>query len=210
MILCRCITSDASFIVSQLQGKFHVINNIQCKAFVDLEKAFDRVPRRVIWWALRNLGIKEWLLWLIQSIMKMTEAECGTSVMSSVWKWVFTKALAWAPYCSFRFWKPSPESFALDVFVKICMQMTWSSSLNPWRNCKIIWSSGRLTWKERDFRSTWPKPRSWYLGQHSMCFRSPTKTPVLCVSMVWWLFQLVPQAMQWYLWLSEDWSQLQV
>ena len=25
-------------------------------AFVDLEKAFDQVPRKVIWWALRKLG----------------------------------------------------------------------------------------------------------------------------------------------------------
>ena len=29
-----------------------------------------------------------------------------------------------------------------------CVQMTWLSSLNRWRNCKISWSSGRSTWKE--------------------------------------------------------------
>ena len=62
------------------------------------------------------------------------------------------------------------------------MQMTWSSSLNHWRNYKRSWSSGRLTWKERDFGSTWAKPRSWFLGQDSMCFGNPAKTPVVCVS----------------------------
>ena len=37
-------------------------------AFVDLEKAFDRVPRQVIWWAMRKLGVEEWLVRLIQSM----------------------------------------------------------------------------------------------------------------------------------------------
>ena len=39
-------------------------------AFVDLEKAFDRVPRDVIWWAMRKLGIDEWLVRLVQSMYK--------------------------------------------------------------------------------------------------------------------------------------------
>jgi len=30
--------------------------------FVDLEKAFDRVPREVIRWAMRKLGVEEWLV----------------------------------------------------------------------------------------------------------------------------------------------------
>ena len=34
-------------------------------AFVDLEKAFDCVPRKVIWWALIKLGVDEWIVWLV-------------------------------------------------------------------------------------------------------------------------------------------------
>ena len=37
-------------------------------AFVDLEKAFDRVPRKVIWWALRKLGVEEWIVRLVQGM----------------------------------------------------------------------------------------------------------------------------------------------
>ena len=37
-------------------------------AFVDLEKAFDRVPRKVLWWALRSLGVEEWAVPVIQGM----------------------------------------------------------------------------------------------------------------------------------------------
>ena len=37
-------------------------------AFVDLEKAFDRVPRKVIWWELRKLGVEEWIVRLVQGM----------------------------------------------------------------------------------------------------------------------------------------------
>ena len=37
-------------------------------AFMDLEKAFDPVPRTVIWWALRKLGVEEWIVLLVQEM----------------------------------------------------------------------------------------------------------------------------------------------
>ena len=37
-------------------------------AFVDLEKAFDQVPQKVIWWALRKLGVEEWIVRLVQGM----------------------------------------------------------------------------------------------------------------------------------------------
>ena len=39
-------------------------------AFVDLEKAFDRVPREVTRWALRKAGMDEWL---VKAVMVMYE-----------------------------------------------------------------------------------------------------------------------------------------
>jgi len=37
---------------------------------VDLEKAFDKVPREVMQWAMRRLSVEEWLVGII---MKMYE-----------------------------------------------------------------------------------------------------------------------------------------
>ena len=39
-------------------------------AFIDLEKAFDRVPREVIWRSMRKLKIDEWLVRIVQSMYK--------------------------------------------------------------------------------------------------------------------------------------------
>ena len=42
-------TTDAIFVVGQLQEKYLAAKKRLYTAFVDLEKAFDGVPRTVIW-----------------------------------------------------------------------------------------------------------------------------------------------------------------
>ena len=61
-------TTDAIFVVRQLQEKYLAANKRLYMAFVDLEKAFDRIPRKVIWWALRKLGVVEWIVRLVQGM----------------------------------------------------------------------------------------------------------------------------------------------
>ena len=55
-------TTDAIFMVRQLQEKYLAVNKRLYMAFSDLQKAFDRVARKVIWLALRKLGIEEWIV----------------------------------------------------------------------------------------------------------------------------------------------------
>ena len=51
-----------------MQENFRVKSKQLYFGFVDLEKAFDRVPREVISWAMRKLGIAEWLVSAVTSM----------------------------------------------------------------------------------------------------------------------------------------------
>jgi len=52
----------------QMQENFRVKGKKLYFGFVDLEKAFDRVPREVISWAMHKLGVKEWLVSAVMSM----------------------------------------------------------------------------------------------------------------------------------------------
>ena len=61
-------TTYAIFVVRQLQEKYLAANKRLYIVSIDPEKAFDRVPRKVIWWALRKLGVDEWIVRLVQGM----------------------------------------------------------------------------------------------------------------------------------------------
>ena len=61
-------TTDAIFVVRQLQEKYLAANKRLNMAFIDLEKAFDRVPWKVMWWTLRKLDVEEWIVRLVQGM----------------------------------------------------------------------------------------------------------------------------------------------
>ena len=57
--------------------KYLAANRRLYMALVDLEKAFDRVPWKVIWWALRKLGVKGFIARWCRGCMPM----CGAMSM---------------------------------------------------------------------------------------------------------------------------------
>ena len=72
-------TTDAIFIARRMQESYMEKKKKLYMCFVDLEKAFDRVPRPVIEWALRKRMVPENL---VQSVMKLyenaqTRVKCG-------------------------------------------------------------------------------------------------------------------------------------
>ena len=63
-------TTHAIFITRQLQERYRGKHRKLWWAFVDLEKAFDRVPRKVVEWAMRKLGVEEWLVRAVMAMYK--------------------------------------------------------------------------------------------------------------------------------------------
>ena len=61
-------TTDAIFMARQMQENFRVKRKKLYFGFVDLEKAFDRVPREVISWAMCKLVFEEWLVSAVMSM----------------------------------------------------------------------------------------------------------------------------------------------
>jgi hypothetical protein len=56
-------TIDAIHIVWQVMEKTMEGNEKLYCCFVDLEKAYDRVPLEIIWWCLRKKGVSKKLLY---------------------------------------------------------------------------------------------------------------------------------------------------
>ena len=127
-------TTDAIFVVRQMQEKYLALNKRLYMAFVDLEKAFDRVPREVIWWALRKLGVEEWIVRLVQGMYANARSQFGMARVSA-------KSLRWrsgsirdpysVPCSSSLCWRPCHVSFGLVFPGRTYMQMILSSFLTP-------------------------------------------------------------------------------
>jgi len=71
-------TIDPIFILCQVQEKILEGNRKRYWTFVDLEKAFDRVHREVLYWSLRRKGISKKLVIIIKSMCD----EAVTTVIS--------------------------------------------------------------------------------------------------------------------------------
>ena len=63
-------TIDAALILRRQQGEYQSKGK-SCMCFVDLDKGFDRVPRKVLEWAMMKKGIPEVL---VRSMMSLYDA----------------------------------------------------------------------------------------------------------------------------------------
>ena len=61
-------TTDVLFILRRMQEEFRGREKKLYMCFVDLKKAFDRVPRKVMKWALRKKSLPEVLVKTVMSL----------------------------------------------------------------------------------------------------------------------------------------------
>ena len=108
-------TTDAIFIARQMQEKYRAAKKPLYFAFVDLEKAFDRVPREVLWWALRSVGVEEWAVTVIKGMYANARSRVRVNGQCSEEFGVgvgVLRDLFSAPCCLSWSWKPCPKSSA--------------------------------------------------------------------------------------------------
>ena len=114
--------------------------------FVDLEKPFDCVPRKVIWWAMRKLGIEEWIVRFMQAMYNNTRSrvrvnntysdEFGVkvgvhqgSVLSPLLFVIVLEALS----CEFRTGTPWELLYADDLVISAETEEGLKMKLNKWK-----------------------------------------------------------------------------
>jgi len=63
-------TTDALFVVRRMQEEYRDKEKNLYMCFLDLEKAFDRVPRKVMEWPMRKKGLPEAMVKAVMSLYK--------------------------------------------------------------------------------------------------------------------------------------------
>ena len=155
------VNTDATFIVRQLQ-KYSAANK---PFFLDLQKALDRVPRKVLWWILRilcrGIGCACQPGYVLCTLMH--RVVCGpmvSSVKSLEWELVCIKAVLSTPVFILVL-EALLREFRTGVTWELLCVDDWCSSRTPRRNVSPSSMRGRLAWKVKGPASTCRRPSSW-------------------------------------------------
>ena len=60
--------SDAIFALTQLQERYREGQQDLRNVFIDMEKAYDKVPREELYWCMRDKGVPEKFIRLVKDM----------------------------------------------------------------------------------------------------------------------------------------------
>ena len=151
---------QSSLFFSCWRSSLQVKKNLLNFAFVDLEKAFDRVPRKVLWRTVRSPGVEEWALHVIQGMYSIAGVVCG-SMVSTVEEFGmgagvhqgFVLSLLLFILVLGRTAVPRELLYPDDLV----LTQTPKRSVSPRSRCE------KLAWNVKWSVSTWRGPGSWGL-----------------------------------------------
>ena len=72
-------TMEAIFLIRQVMELYREKKKDLHMVFIDLEKAYDRIPRNVVWWALDNHKVPTKYVWLIKDMYNNVVTRVRTS-----------------------------------------------------------------------------------------------------------------------------------
>ncbi len=72
------LTTEPVFALRQLQEKRREKNTDLHMLCVDLENAFDRIPRDLIWWCLKKKGVPEEYVNIVQDMYRSSKTQVVT------------------------------------------------------------------------------------------------------------------------------------
>ena len=152
-------TTDAIFTVLQLLEKFIAgKKNLFNFACVDLEKAFDCVPRKVLWRTVRSPGVEEWALQVIQDMYSIVV--CG-SMVSTVEEFGMGAGVHQGFVLSLLLFilvlGRTAVPWELLYPDDLVLTQTPKRSVSPSSRCE------KLAWNVKGSVSTWRGPGSWGL-----------------------------------------------
>ena len=73
-------TSDAIFALKQVMEKYREKEKGLYVAFIDIEKAYDRVPRPEVWRCMREKGVNEKYVRLVQDMYDGAESNVNSCI----------------------------------------------------------------------------------------------------------------------------------
>ena len=79
-------TTDALFVVRRMQEEYRDKKKKLYMCFMDIEKAFDRVPRKVMKWAMRKKGLPEVIVRAVMSLYhgEKTKVRVGSELFQEL------------------------------------------------------------------------------------------------------------------------------